>query len=194
MVQKLRYGNTNAFFIKGETGGLLVDTDYAGTLPAFFKAAKRAGVGMNDISYVLATHYHPDHMGLIGDLMKLGVKLLLIDVQKSAVHFSDGIFARDQLPFVPIDEAAATVISCEESRAFLRGLGIAGEVIHTPSHSSDSITLVLDDGDCFAGDLEPFEYLEAYKENAALQSDWERVLSFCPKRVYYAHIPEKVIE
>ena len=30
----LKYGNTNTFFIEGNDGALLVDTDYAGTLPS----------------------------------------------------------------------------------------------------------------------------------------------------------------
>ena len=29
-MKKLRYGNTNTFYIDGNNGGLLVDTDYAG--------------------------------------------------------------------------------------------------------------------------------------------------------------------
>ena len=29
IVNKLRYGNTNTFLIKGDTGNLLFDTDYA---------------------------------------------------------------------------------------------------------------------------------------------------------------------
>ena len=62
---KLKYGNTNTFFIKGSQGGLLIDTDYAGTMPAFYKAMKNASIGLTDIKYVIATHYHPDHMGLI---------------------------------------------------------------------------------------------------------------------------------
>ena len=53
-----------------------------------------------------------------------------------------------------------------------------------------SISLVLDDGDCFVGDLEPFEYHEAYTENAKLKRDWEQILSFCPRRIFYAHMPE----
>ena len=101
---RLKYGNTNTFYVPGSTGGLLVDTDYAGTLYAFYKVIKQGGLGIRDIEYVLATHYHPDHMGLIGDLMEQGVKLLLPDVQKDFVHFSDGIFARDRLPFTPVDE------------------------------------------------------------------------------------------
>ena len=188
---RLKYGNTNTFYLPGQTGGLLVDTDYAGTLYAFYKAIKQAGIGIKDIEYVLATHYHPDHMGLIGDLMKQGVKLLLIDVQSSSVHFSDSIFVREKLPFTPIDESMAVVISCKESRSFLSRQGIAGEIIHTPGHSEDSVSLILDDGDCFVGDLEPYEYIEAYEENLPLQNDWERVLAFHPKRIFYAHAPEK---
>ena len=188
---RLKYGNTNTFFIRGSKGGLLFDTDYAGTLPAFYKALKQNSFAVKDIGYVLASHYHPDHMGLVSELMKQGVKLLAVDAQKDFIHDSDGLFARDRIPYSPIDETQAVVISCEESRAFLSGMGIQGEIIRTPSHSEDSISLVLDDGDCCVGDLEPFEYLEAWQENATLKSDWEHIRSFCPKRIFYAHMPEK---
>ena len=189
----LKYGNTNTFFVQGSKGGLLVDTDYAGTLPAFYKALKQKGIKVKDIKYVLATHYHPDHMGLISELMKQGVDLLLIDIQRDSVHFSDSIFARDGLPYTPIDETSEKVVSCDESRDFLSRAGISGVVIHTPSHSEDSVSLMLDDGDCFVGDLEPFEYIEVYEENEKLKSDWEHVLSFQPKRIFYSHRPERVL-
>lgn len=187
---KLKYGNTNTFFIHGNIG-LLFDTDYAGTLPAFYKAIKKNGINVKDIGYILASHYHPDHMGLISELMKQGIKLLAVDVQTGFIHYSDRIFARDGISYSPIEEARATVISCEESRSFLSCIGINGEIIHTSSHSEDSISLVLDDGDCLVGDLEPFEYLEAYKDNESLKNDWDHILSFCPERIFYAHMPEK---
>ena len=104
MMIRLRYGNTNTFYIPGEKAGLLVDTDYAGTIHAFYKALKMNGLRMKDIGYVMATHFHPDHSGLIGELMDQGVKLLLIDVQRDFVHFSDSIFAREKLDHKPIDE------------------------------------------------------------------------------------------
>lgn len=183
---KLKYGNTNTFFLNG----LLIDTDYAGTLPAFYKALKRSGLGVRDLRYVLATHYHPDHVGLIGELARQGVRHLLIDVQTDAIHASDYIFARERLPFVPLDASKAQILSCAESRVFLAQLGIAGEIIPTPSHSPDSVSLVLDDGDCIVGDLEPFDYLEAYEDNAPLQDDWARIASLRPKRIFFAHMPE----
>ena len=167
---RLKYGNTNTFFVPGTHRGLLVDTDYAGTLPAFYRACKQNGIGVKDIEYVLATHYHPDHMGLVGELMSQNVKLLLIDVQKDSVHFSDHIFERDRTPYAPVNEARATVISCAESRDFLSGLGIRGEIIRTPSHSRDSVSLILDNGDAIVGDLEPFEYIDAYEDNAQLRA------------------------
>ena len=184
---RLRYGSTNTFLIPCHNGFLLIDTDYAGTLPAFYKAIKQNGIKVSDIVYVLATHYHPDHMGLIPDLMKSGVRLLLIDTQRDFVHFSDSIFARDGLPFEPIDEKQATVIKCEESRKFLSGIGIGGEVIAAPSHSPDSISLLLDSGECFAGDLQPYEYLDGYDGDDAAKADWTRIHRFQPKRIFCAH-------
>ena len=46
-MKKLKYGNTNTFFIPGSCGGLLVDTDYAGTLPAFYRAIKQSSIRVN---------------------------------------------------------------------------------------------------------------------------------------------------
>lgn len=194
MVSRLKYGNTNTFLVHGKAGNLLVDTDYAGTLPLFYKEIKRLNISLKDITYVLATHYHPDHMGLVSELMKQGVKLLLIDVQSAYVGFSDEIFAREKREVVPIRPEEATVIPCEESRAFLENLGIEGEIISTPSHSEDSVTLILDAGTCFVGDLELMEYLGGYEENERLKEDWERIMGRKPKRICYAHANEKVID
>ena len=176
---KLRYGNTNTFYIPGADGGLLVDTDWAGTLPQFFKAIKAAGIELKAITALLVTHYHPDHMGLAGELQQLGVKLLIVDVRDR------------RLSYRAADENAATVISCERSREVLKALGIDGEILPTPSHSEDSVSLILDDGSCLVGDLEPLAYLEAYDANPGLKSDWKQILSRHPKRILYAHANEQ---
>ncbi len=194
MVSKLKYGNTNTFFIRGTAGNLLLDTDYAGTLPAFYRAIKEHDIKISDITYVVATHYHPDHIGIVSELMAQGVTLLLVDTQRQYVHFADDIFRRDKrLSYEPINEADAVLISCDESRSFLQGVGIEGKIIPTTSHSSDSISLILDNGLCFVGDLEPIEYLDAYGGNDALKEDWARVMACDPKIIYYAHVNEKVL-
>ena len=96
MVTKLKYGNTNTYFIRGAKGSVLLDTDYAGTLQMFYKEIKKNGISLKDITYILATHYHPDHMGLVGELVSMGVKFLVMDTQVLNLHFSDEIFSRDK--------------------------------------------------------------------------------------------------
>ncbi len=194
MVTRLRYGNTNTFFVRGARGNILVDTDYAGTLPAFYREIKKHNITVSDIDYVLATHYHPDHIGIVGEIINQGVKLLLVDTQQPYIHFSDEIFKRDKrLNFQPVDDENAKVISCEKSREFLKSIGISGEIVATTSHSDDSISLILDSGECFVGDLEPLEYLGGYEQNHKLKSDWDKVLAYSPKVVYYAHANEKIL-
>ncbi len=194
MVTKLKYGNTNTFFIRGTVGNLLIDTDYAGTLPAFYRAIKEYNIKVRDIGYVLATHYHPDHIGLVSELIKQGVKLLLLDTQRSYIHFSDKIFSRDKhLDYESITTERATVISSEESRSFLKSIGVNGEIVATTSHSNDSISLILDGGECFVGDLEPIEYLSGYEQNEKLKSDWELIMRYAPKVIYFAHANKKIL-
>lgn len=192
VIKLLKYGNTNTFFIKNSSEGLLFDTDWAGTLPLFYKEIKARDIAFDDIKYVMATHYHPDHMGLISELMTKGIQLILLDVQRDHVHYSDEIFRRDsRLHYTPICEEHAVIMTCEETRNFLKEIGINGECIHTPGHSDDSISLILDEGIALVGDLDPIDFVEAYEENTALKKSWERVLKFRPHTVYYGHANEK---
>ena len=60
MVTKLKYGNTNTFFISGKDGGLLVDTDYAGTIFSFISSIANT-----------ATAYGKDYKNLSKQIKKL---------------------------------------------------------------------------------------------------------------------------
>ena len=194
MITRIKYGNTNTFLIRGTKGSLLVDTDYAGTLPAFYKAIKELGIKVSDISYVLATHYHPDHIGLVSELTDQGVKLVVMESQTDFIHYSDPIFAREpHLNYRPIDERNALILKFDEAPSFLDSLGINGNIGRTLSHSEDSIYVSLSDGTFILGDLEPLEYLEAYKDNQLLKTDWDNILKQNPKLLLYAHANEKRI-
>ena len=189
----LRYGNTYTFLVKGSSGNLLVDTDYAGTMQGFYRALKANGIRLNQISCMMATHYHPDHCGLIGQLQQLGIQLLLVDSQLEAVHYPDYIFAREKRDYIPVDPAKAVIIAANESRTFLKKFGMEGEIIRTASHSPDSVSLVLDNGCCFVGDLEPREYIGAYSDNALLAEDWKLIMARDPKMIHFAHAPERAV-
>ena len=185
----LAYGRTNTFLVSGRGSYLLVDTDYAGTLPAFFRGIKRLGVRVDDISCVLATHYHPDHCGLVGELQGLGITLLLLESQVGASSYAERVFERDGLAFAPLDQDGATVVSFDESRRCLARLGIGGEVLATPSHSPDSVSVALDDGCCLVGDLVPEGHLFAYGADAPERRDWDRITATGAVTVCHGHGP-----
>lgn len=135
-----------------------------------------------------------NHIGIVSKLIKQGVKLLLVNEQFSYVHFADEIFSRDKrLNYEPINTDDVIIVSCANSREFLKKIGIDGEIILTTSHSADSISLILDNGICIVGNLEPFEYLDAYDEDISLKDDWKFIMSHSPKIIYYAHANKKVL-
>ena len=192
-VRLLKYGTTNTYLIEGRDGFLLVDTGWVGKLPEFFRALDELHIVAQEISYVLLTHFHPDHIGIAQDIAEIGAQVLIMDVQKEFVHCSDAIFAKERgSSFKPIDESRARVLTCEESRAFLRDFGIEGEILHTPGHSDDSISLWLDQGDLFVGDLNPLYELELHRDTQ-IGTTWEMLLAKKPKKVYYGHAKTAVL-
>ena len=187
MIHRLKYGNTNCFVIDGNNGCLMIDTDMPGTLNGLYRSLKEHEIAFKDIRFLVATHFHPDHIGLVSELMSKGIRLILLEEQIPYVHFADRIFERDgNISYEPIKEDTAMIVSCSKSRELLTALGFDGEIIYTPRHSMDSISLIMDDGTCFAGDLEPIEYLEAY-ENNELKNDWDKIMEHNPRKVYFSH-------
>lgn len=132
-------------------------------------------------------------MGIAAELMELGIRLVIFDVQLPYVHFSDSIFCREKnMDFKSIDESNAIIMACIESRNFLAQMGIKGEVIHTPGHSEDSISLILDDGTAIVGDLPPYSALSAV-DDETVKNSYDKILSHGVTRIYYGHmVSEKV--
>ncbi|MBP5462595.1 MAG: hypothetical protein J6Y20_10770, partial [Lachnospiraceae bacterium] len=65
---------------------------------------------------------------------------------------------------------------------FLAEMGIDGEIIPTPGQCEDSITLALDDGSLFVGDLNPLYELELH-EGTMIAESWNRLLARKPRTV-----------
>jgi len=109
--------------------------------------------------------------------MALGTKLLVMDVQKDAVHQADPVFLQDHRHrFTPIPDEGTILLPCGESRQFLKSIGISGEILSTPGHSPDSVSLLLDDEQmAFVGDLPPLEQVACYQD-PVLQHSVDRIL------------------
>ena len=187
MVIELKYSGTNTYLIRGTNGSILFDTGWAGSFPQFCRALGEAGATVEEIRYLFISHFHPDHMGIAQDIAGFGVRIVAADVQRAHIHDANGIFAKEgnQL-YQPIVDEDVCVISCGESRLLLEKCGIAGEVVHTPGHSEDSISLCLDEGVLFVGDLNPLYELELHK-GTQIGESWDKLLAKKPIKVYYGH-------
>lgn len=194
IVRELRYSNTNTYLIEGDHGKLLFDTGWAGTFPMLCRALGEQKTSVQEISGVMISHFHPDHMGIAQEIADQGAVLLIPDLQKPFLHAADAIFEKEKgTRFVPIKEDQARFFSIKESRAVLKELGLNGQVFHTPGHSDDSISLWLDEGALFVGDLNPLYELQLHK-GTQIGESWDRLLKLHPRTVYYGHARTAVLE
>ncbi len=186
-IRELYYSNTNTYLIQGEEGCLLFDTGWAGTFPAFCHTMGDMNIPVQDIDYILISHYHPDHMGIAQEIADLGPVILVADIQRNHIHNSDSVFTKEgKTQFCPIRDSNVRFFPIREGRSKLKEIGIDGQVIHTPGHSDDSISLLLDDGSLFVGDLNPLYEVELHR-GTLIEDSWNKLMALAPKTVYYGH-------
>jgi glyoxylase-like metal-dependent hydrolase (beta-lactamase superfamily II) len=151
---------------------------------------KRMGIPLREIRYALATHYHIDHAGLAEEIKREGVSLLVVDLQASSIPVMK-TWTKPQDHYVDITEQGNVTISLPESRPLLARMGFHGEILHTPGHSDDSVSLLLDDGSAFTGDLPP----EAHSfDNPTARESWRFLREEGATRVFPAHGPVRPMD
>lgn len=138
-----------------------------------------------EICYALATHYHIDHAGLAQELKLAGVALIVIDIQVPHIPLMKQ-FTKSQDHYVDIASDGNVIISTTESRDLLARAGIPGEILHTPGHSDDSVSLLLDDGSAFTGDLTPEELAWGEAENL-VKTSWQHLREKGASHIYPGH-------
>jgi ribonuclease/clavin/mitogillin len=181
------YRSTHYWVVSAGTSRLLVDLGWPDTMGMLRANLRRADVPIEEIRYGLATHYHIDHAGLAEELKRAGVPLLVLDVQVDAIPVMK-TWTKPQDHYVEISTHDNLVISCDESRALLAGIGIPGEIVHTPGHSDDSVSLLLDDGAVFTGDLTHPAYV-GESDAQIVRASWRRLRERGATCVYPAHGP-----
>ena len=165
------YDSTNYYVLGASANRLLVDVGWPGTLPRLLAMLKRKDISLQDIGYLLITHYHPDHAGLAQEVKAKGVRLIVLEQQLPAIPILKS-YMKPVNPYVNITLHDNLQLTAGESRAFLTNLGIVGEIIWTPGHSGDSVSLVLDEGVAFTGDLPPPGSVDEQARNTVRQS-WD---------------------
>lgn len=181
------YSSTNYWLIGPDRARLLIDVGWPGTLFKLLHECKRKDVELHDIQHLLITHYHPDHAGLAEELKQRGIKLIVLDTQLGAIP-ELGRYIKPDFHYQEITLVGAIQLTAASSREFLRRNGIAGEIILTPGHSDDSITLVLDSGEAFTGDLPP-PMFATEESQPQIEKSWANIRAHGARMIYPAHGP-----
>ena len=218
MIHTLNFNFTRCYLIPCANGYLQIDTALPGQYAGYRRKLRRLGIDINQIRWLLLTHHHVDHAGFAAALLRdSGAGLIAHHLGKTFIEngqISDqihpirpvfGIFYsliasasnQRQPVFPPIDLPRNCILLKNETLLIPPDFGIAGRVIHTPGHTSDSISLVLADGTVFCGDAlmnNPIFQLLGTRyrpfilenETSVLQS-WEKLIVNGALHIYPAH-------
>jgi len=167
---------TNCFLIPIESKYLLIDTGYEYEWQDFTDGLEKNNVQINDIKYLLLTHHHDDHAGLLNNITEINPDITIIAskltkeylAQGKHVNFPGAGYINKRIAFVlklksifdknwthtfPKFIMRSNDILIENDCDLKNfNINLNGKILLTPGHSRDSISLLLDNGCCFTGD------------------------------------------
>jgi glyoxylase-like metal-dependent hydrolase (beta-lactamase superfamily II) len=179
------YKSVNCYAL--EVGGeyLLIDVGMPATFGELVSVLKRKSVPLAKIRFLVVTHFHPDHCGIGQEVKNAGVTLLLGDIQER--HLAEANRALAKFPgYLPISDIGNAVVATDSREAWKVATGIDGVLLHTPGHSNDSVTVVIDGVGAFVGDLRP-PVAYTGTSTALAEKSWQKIRAAGARKAFPAH-------
>ncbi|MFI5421270.1 MAG: MBL fold metallo-hydrolase [Nitrososphaerales archaeon] len=179
------YRSVNCYLLITDNAKLLIDVGWPGGMQELKYILAQSGYSVKEVTHVLVTHYHMDHGAIAQEMKDKGAKLIVMESQKLHLN-TQKKFIKPPKVFHEIKMEDNLEVEFKDSRIFLKTLRIDGEIIPTPGHSQDHVSLVVDEGIAFTGDLQPEN---VSPEGSDSFKDWQRLRKMKVKRIYPAHGP-----
>jgi glyoxylase-like metal-dependent hydrolase (beta-lactamase superfamily II) len=172
-------------------GLLAFDAGWPDTYRDYKDFLKSYGYKITDIKWLIVSHFHIDHAGLAGLMVEKGVQFFVFKNQLYAIDEMESLIAKKGMPYYKINLSKILIIEITESRSLLKSVGISGQIIQTNGHGEQSITLLLDSGEAFIGDLPP-DTMIGEDDNASI-ANWQILKSKGARIIKPAHAAEYII-
>ena len=184
-VINITYKSANCYLIPSNDGWVMIDTGWPDTLSQMLQLLNQNHISINEVDYLVITHYHPAHAGLTQNLKDLGITLILHESQLNYYNRLNLLYKKNpQANFRDITSNDNIVLGDANSKSFFDSIGIAADLISTPVHSDDSVSLVIDDECVFIGDLPTFD---PSKNDILLDDSWDLIKKYHVKTIYPGH-------
>jgi glyoxylase-like metal-dependent hydrolase (beta-lactamase superfamily II) len=207
-IHPIKLGVTCCYIVQGK-GTIMVDAGSSWQAERFRKAMETLRIDPQSIRLIVITHGHFDHIGSARDIQEItGAKIAMHYREKDwlekslkplppAVTTWGAIFKTTMgvfLPLVHFPPAKVGVVLGDDGMS-LADFGIPGRITYTPGHSMGSVSVLLEMGDAFVGDLAmnglPLRLspgLPIFAEDMQkARESWKLLLDQGAKTVYPAH-------
>jgi glyoxylase-like metal-dependent hydrolase (beta-lactamase superfamily II) len=209
-IHTIHLGIDQCYVLQGE-GTIVIDGGAPGKIDVFRRALDGLAIDPGEIQLIALTHGHWDHIASAGAIKELtGAKIAL---HEQEVHLLENpqnpppqppgatTWGRIVIWVVELVVRSADIPATEvdvvlDDRGLdLAEYGIPGNVIHTPGHSPGSVSILLETGEAFVGDLAmsqpPMRFspgLPIFADDMeTVKQSCRRLLDLGAKTIYPAH-------
>lgn len=211
IVHGIRAGISNCYLLM-QDGVVLVDCGVKGSSRSILRALRRYCQSPDDLNLIVLTHGHDDHIGATGEIVKeTGANVALHGADAAWLKRGESVpappatrWARLLSPLMDFEPFFARMMAPPITVDLVLGdddfsllpYGIQGKVIHTPGHTAGSVSILLEDGSAFVGDLfmNGFPSLRfrpgfpiVAQDKGTLVESWQKLLERGAKQIYPGH-------
>jgi glyoxylase-like metal-dependent hydrolase (beta-lactamase superfamily II) len=208
-IHTIPLGIDNVYVVK-DKGAVIIDSGAPKKGKALKIALKKVGIRPEEIQLIILTHGHWDHIGSATEIKEMtGAKVVMHKNERYWLEqslkpmppgvttwgkISTKLFSWTIVPFVHVQPTEVDIVL--ENEAFpLVEYGISGKIVYTPGHSSGSVSVLLETGEAFVGDMAMNKFplrlspgMPIYAEDwQTLIDSWKALLDEGIKTVYPSH-------
>lgn len=203
LVQTIALKRVKSFLIKGQKL-ILVDAGNPDDGKAILEHIRDRSIHPEEIDVILVTHAHPDHAGGLKELIEATNARVLVQ-HKGADNLKEGKsqsaeptnmsgkIVKTFLPSTELPQIEPNIII--SGKYDLNKVGVEGKIIHTPGHTPDSISIILNSREAIVGDLIMGGFIRKgtpkypifANDLEKVKESIEKVLAHNPKVIYTSH-------